>query len=280
MGSPQVELYELMSGFALAAGGANVIMQLSRLPVGRGVAESTVESGRVDRHPIKRLRTTTAYLVIALFGTEDERRELRRQIDRQHAKVVSGPDDPVAYRAFDADLQLWVGACLYKGVEDVHAALWGPPTRQEVDEVLYPVGARLATTLQVREDQWPADRDAFEEYWQEGLKAIEMDDVTRPYLQGIAEVAFLAEPLGPLAGPARLLLRHGAMRTFTLGFLPEPFREELGLAWTPAMQRRFDRSVAAVAAINRRLPGPIRRFPLNLYLWDTRRRIREGIPVI
>ena len=48
------EVTEAMSGLALAAAGANVIMQLAILPVGHGVAKSTVESGRVDKHPIKR----------------------------------------------------------------------------------------------------------------------------------------------------------------------------------------------------------------------------------
>ena len=80
VGSPDVprEIREGMVGLSLAAGGANVIMQLARLPVGRGVAESRVDSGRVDRHPIKRLRTTTAFLLIAMLGTADERTELRR----------------------------------------------------------------------------------------------------------------------------------------------------------------------------------------------------------
>ncbi len=45
-------------GMALLAGPANVIMQLARPGVGYGVLESRVESGRVDRHPIKRARTT------------------------------------------------------------------------------------------------------------------------------------------------------------------------------------------------------------------------------
>ena len=58
----------LMSGMALAAAAANVVMQLSRLPVGHGVVESTVESGRLDKHPIKRTRTTLSYLMIALGG--------------------------------------------------------------------------------------------------------------------------------------------------------------------------------------------------------------------
>ena len=97
-----------MVGLALAAGGANVVMQLARLPVGRGVAESRVDRGRVDRRPIKRLRTTTAYLLIAMLGTEDERAELRRQIDRVHAVVRSRPDDPVAYNAFDPHRRGWI----------------------------------------------------------------------------------------------------------------------------------------------------------------------------
>src|SRR5688572_10515245 len=179
-----------MVGLSLAAGGANVIMQLARLPVGRGVAESRVDSGRVDRHPIKRLRTTTAYLLIAMLGTDAERSALRRQIDRVHAAVRSRPGDPVAYNAFDPELQLWVAACLYKGLEDVHR-LFGPPADEAFfDDVLYPHARRLGTTLQVTEEMWPEDRVAFEAYWKEGLARIEMDDVTRRYLRGIADLRF------------------------------------------------------------------------------------------
>lgn len=273
------EVLRHLSGFALAAGGANVVMQLSRLPVGHGVARSTVDSGRVDRHPVKRLRTTTAYLVVAMLGTDHERDQLRRQIDRVHARVVSGPDDPVGYRALDPELQLWVAACLYKGVEDVHTALYGPPSRALVDEVLYPHGARLATTLQVTDAMWPADRDAFEAYWLDGVARIEMDDVTRPYLRSIAELGFLTAPLGPWGAPLRPLLRRIGP-VLTLGFLPEPFRDELGMAWTPGMQRCFDLVVGTAAAVNGVLPGPLRRFPLNAYLWDTRRRLGAGRPVL
>ncbi len=270
---------DLLSGFALAAGAANVVMQLSRLPIGHGVARSRVDSGRVDKHPIKRLRTTNAYLVIALLGTDAERDQLKAQIDRVHARVVSGSGDPVAYRALDPELQLWVAACLYRGVEDVHTVLHGTPSRRLVDEVLYPNGARLATTLQVCEDQWPVDRDAFETYWQRGLADVAMDDVTRPYLQDIATRAFLFGPLGAWGRPGRWLLRRLGP-SWTMGFLPEPFRSELGLPWTARHQRRFDRNVRVAAAVNRRLPGPLRRFPLNVYLWDTRRRLASGRPVL
>src|SRR6059058_4856927 len=103
---------ELFSRDVIAAsalfGAANVVMQLAVLPVGRGVAESTVDSGRVDRHPFKRQRTTGSYLIVAMLGSEAEREAMRREVNRQHSGVVRGEDEAdVAYNAFDAKLQLW-----------------------------------------------------------------------------------------------------------------------------------------------------------------------------
>jgi uncharacterized protein (DUF2236 family) len=280
-GAPDVprEIRDSMVGLSLAAGGANVVMQLAWLPVGRGVAESRVDSGRVDRHPIKRLRTTTAYLLIAMLGSEDERLELRRQIDQVHAQVRSAPGDPVAYNAFDPELQLWVAACLYKGLEDVHR-LFGPDVDERyLDDVLYPHAQRLGTTLQVKPERWPADRAAFETYWKEGLARIEMDDVTRRYLRGIADLRFVVAPLGVVGRPFAWLLRPLGEH-MTGGFLPEELRDELGLPWDRGRQRRFDRATEVSAALVRHLPRPLRQFPLNLYLRDTRRRIHSGRPVI
>lgn len=260
-----------LSGLALAAAGANVVMQLAQLPVGHGVAKSRVDSGRIDRHPIKRTRTTLAYLVIALYGTEEERAAMRREVNRQHRHVRSEPGDPVAYDAFDAQLQLWVAACLYVGVEDVHTALHGPPDERTA-EVLYAHSSRLATTLQVGEDQWPEDRAAFQRYWDEQVARIDMDDVTRPYLQGIAGAEFVGWPLHVLLGPLSRLL--------TMGFLPPAFRDELRLRWDRRHQAVFDALMRTAAALNGVLPRSVREFPLNVYLWDTRRRIRNGRAIV
>lgn len=57
-GGPRVRSPSMCGGVILAAAGANVIMQMPWLPAGRGVAESAVESGRIDKHPLKRIRTT------------------------------------------------------------------------------------------------------------------------------------------------------------------------------------------------------------------------------
>jgi len=260
-----------LSGIGLAAAGANVIMQLSMLPVGHGVARSRVESGRVDRHPIKRTRTTLAYLAVALLGTDEEREAMRREVDRQHRQVRSQPGDPVPYNAFDTDLQLWVAACLYKGIEDIDR-IAGVRRSEEEAERLYRYCARLGTTLQVRPEQWPADRAAFHRWWGAKVGEIAMDDVTRTYLQGIARADFFGRPWSALLGPMAQLQ--------AVGFLPPEFRDELGLPWTKRHQRAFDRMMATWAAVDRRLPGPVRRFPFNAYLWDTRRRIRRGAPIV
>src|SRR3954447_307613 len=166
-------------------GAANVVMQLAVLPVGRGVAESTVDSGRVDRHPFKRQRTTGSYLIGAMLGAEGQRDAMRREVNRQHSGVVrkEGEAD-VAYNAFDPKLQLWVAACIYVGF-----AVWlelarGPLTEEQRD-AFYQRSARLGTTLQVPEEMWPADREAFAAYCWQAMDDIEMDDVTRGYLRDL-----------------------------------------------------------------------------------------------
>jgi uncharacterized protein (DUF2236 family) len=257
-------------GASLLAASANVVMQLSRLPIGRGVAESRVHSGRADLHPLKRLRTTVGYLAVAAYGTDAELLALRREVNRSHQQVHSRPGDPVAYNAFDPELQLWVAACLHKGGEDLYRILHPQPDPAALDR-FYQYNIRLATTLQVPAAMWPADRQAFERYWQEGVERIEMDEVTRRYLQDLATVAAATRRLGPVGKPLRSLSEF-----FCVGFLPQVFRDELGLPWSPARQRTFDAVVPALVRVSSKLPTLLREFPYNLYLWDTRRRLNAG----
>ena len=170
-----------MLGLGLLAGPANVIMQLARPAVGYGVLESRVESGRVDRHPIKRARTTFTYLAVSTNGTEKQKAAFRRAVNGAHAQVFSTDESPVEYHAFDKDLQLWVGACLYKGVVDVHRLFIGEMDDETADRV-YLQGRALATMLQVPESMWPVDRAAFDRYWQAALDDVHIDDTVREYL--------------------------------------------------------------------------------------------------
>lgn len=258
-------------GARLLAAGANVVMQLALPPVGYGVVESRVASGQLFARPLKRTRTTLGYLAVAMAGSIEEKRHYRQALDTVHAQVRSGPTSPVEYDAFDPELQLWVAACLYVGLEQTSQALFGPLDARAIDE-LYAGAAPLATTLQVPSARWPADRAAFERYWDETLARLRIDDVVGSHLRGVVMLAFLPAPLAAVLAPSH--------RFFTTGFLPPPFREAMRLGWTDRQQRRFDRLTAAIGWAVRWLPRPLRAFPLNVVLRDVRRRIRTGRPLV
>ncbi|MCO5967860.1 oxygenase MpaB family protein [Actinoallomurus soli] len=262
---------EAIVGAALLAGGANVIMQLARPGVGYGVIESRVESGQLHRHPIKRARTTFSYLAVALLGDPDDKTAYRKAVNKAHAQVRSGPSSPVSYNAFDPALQLWVAACLYRGLEDTYEAFIGPLT-PAVRDRLYRSSATLGTTLQVRPRDWPADREAFEKYWREELRHVSIDDPVRRHLLALADLRFLPRPVSALLG--------GFNRFVTTGFLPPEFRAPMGLPWNARDQRRFDRLIAVLRVLTRLQPVALRRFPFNVLLWDVRRRVRTGRPLV
>lgn len=262
-----------LMGLALLAGPANVIMQLARPGVGYGVLESRVESGRVDLHPIKRARTTFTYLAVATTGTDAQKAAFRQAVNRAHAQVYSTPESPVQYNAFDPELQLWVGACLYKGAVDVHRMFIG---ELEDADRHYREGMALGTTLQVPPEMWPADRAAFDRYWRESLDKVHIDDTVRDYLYPIAVGRIRGMTLpGPLQ---RLADKPGLL--ITSGFLPQRFRDEMRLPWDAAKQRRFDRLMAVLRTVNHLMPRVVRRFPFNVLLWDLDRRIRTGRPLV
>lgn len=253
-------------GIGLLAGPANVIMQLARPPVGYGVVESTVESGQLFRHPAKRARTTFTYLAVALLGTDRERELYGSAVNGSHAAVRSTSTSPVAYSAFDRDLQLWVAACLYRGIVDVRVAFLGPDDPETADRV-HAAAAALGTTLQVPAASWPADRAGFDRYWDGALADVAIDDTVRAYLDDMTMLRFLPRPVGALFGPLN--------RFVTAGFLPARFRAEMRWSWGPRQQRRFDRAVRVAGVLVRTLPAPARVFPFNAFLWDLRRRIRS-----
>lgn len=264
-----------MLGLGLLAGPANVIMQLARPGVGYGVMESRVESGRVDRHPIKRARTTFTYLAVSTSGTDEQKAAFRRAVNSAHAEVFSTESSAVEYNAFDKDLQLWVGACLYKGTVDVYRLLVGEMDEPTADRV-YQQGRSLATMLQVPEEMWPPDRQAFDRYWQKSLDEVHIDDAVREYLYPIAASRLpgltLPEPLRGFSEGLSLLI--------TTGFLPQRFRDEMRLPWDAARQQWFDQLMTVLRCVNNLAPSFVRQFPFNLLLKDVDWRIRTGRPLV
>lgn len=256
---------------AFLGGNANVIMQLSHAPVGYGVLESTVDSGKVTLHPIKRLRTTLTYLAVAMLGTEAERAKYREAVNGAHRQVRSTSTSPVRYNAFDPELQKWVAACLYFGTVDLFERMHGP-MGPEVADAVYRDGVHFGSSLQMRPEMWPADRAAFDEYWSKGLADAHIDEPVRRYLRDIIEMKALAKPVRLLFGRSN--------RFFTVGLLPPDLRRQMGYEWTAADERRLDRTLRRIGRVYSHLPPLLREFPVNWCLWDMRRRVRKGTPLV
>ncbi|BBX47212.1 oxygenase MpaB family protein [Mycobacterium cookii] len=266
-----VSVADAMDFWSFAAGAANVIMQLSQPGVGHGVVESKVDSGNLLKHPWKRARTTFQYLAVAVFGDEDDRRAYREAVDTAHRQVKSTPSSPLSYNAFDRNLQMWVAACLFVGLEDSYRMLRGPMTAEQ-SEVFYRSAWTLGTTLQVREDQWPPTRAEFDDYWNQACLSVSMDDTVRGYLQDLIDLKMI-NPL--LRLPFRRLLRF-----LTTGFLAPVFRDALGLSWSPRQQRRFELLFLLVSFVNRFLPPFLRQGGSWVLLGDVRRRVARGAALI
>ena len=273
--SRRSEANDDLMGVALLAGPANVIMELARPGVGYGVLESRVESGRADRHPIKRARTTFTYLAVARRGTDEQKKAYSRAVGRSHAQVYSTPHSPVEYNAFDKDLQLWVAACLYKGGVDVYRIFVGEMDDETADQH-YWEARTLATTLQVPEEMWPADREDFDRYWQESLAKVHIDDAVREYLYPIAVSRIRGVRL---PGPIQRAVEEFNL-LITSGFLPQKFRDEMRFEWNADKQRQFDRLMRAIRFANNLAPRFIREFPFNLVLRDLDWRMRTGRPLV
>ncbi|MGH3362835.1 MAG: oxygenase MpaB family protein [Nocardioides sp.] len=262
---------EHVDGIAgLLAGGANVALQLGHPAVGRGVLERPLRGRNVLEAPFVRGLSTFTYLAVALLGDDHDRERMRAAVNRSHAHVRSGPDSPVVYHAFDPELQLWVAACLYAGMVDVITRMHGPLGDTDAD-ALYAASVRFGSTLQMREDQWPATRAEFEDFWSSRLDSLAYDAEVRAYVVHLLELRHL---------PTWLRLSPvGRFLVFTnRGFLPPVARERLGLGWSAAQERRLARTLRLLGRCYARLPLPLRNFPLNACLWDFRRRTRSGRP--
>jgi uncharacterized protein (DUF2236 family) len=267
----EVSVKDAMDFWSFAAAAANVVMQLASPGVGYGVVESKVDAGSILKHPWKRLRTTSQYLAVAVFGSEEDRAAFRAAVDGAHRQVISTPESPVKYNAFDRELQMWVAACLFVGLEDTYKLLRGEMTAEQAEQ-FYRSAWTLGTTLQVTEDQWPATRVEFDAYWNDACSRVLMDEPVREYLSDLINLRMINPVLGL---PFRPLLKF-----LTIGFLAPVFRDALGVRWSSGKQRRFEWLFLLVAFVNRFLPVFIRQGGSHIVLADVRRRVRAHISLI
>ncbi|MFC9660622.1 oxygenase MpaB family protein [Nocardia sp. NPDC127606] len=260
------QLADALDFWMFAGAAANVAMQFAHQGVAAGVMESQVESGALMVHPWKRLRTTSAYLAVAVLGTDEDKKAMRAAVDVAHRQVRSRPESKVKYNAFDRNLQMYVAAAIYIGFEDTHQLLHGKMTADEL-EVFFQGADTFGTTLQVHPDMWPKTRAEFDEYWLRACEQVVCDDEFRAYIDDLLHLRMIAWPL-------RLTL-GGLLQFLTAGFLPPHFRDQMAIEWTDSDQRRFEHLFLFVGFVNRFIPRFIRFAGTHAMIRDVRRRIRK-----
>ncbi|MFI2229395.1 oxygenase MpaB family protein [Nocardia testacea] len=240
---------------------AVLLLQVAHPVVGAGVADhSEFLSDRWARI-IATAAATRRFS--GLEGADAALAEGRRL--RELHRTISGVDDRGRkYHALNADAYLWVAATGYwagSAVRRRHGQEFAP----EVEDALYAEWTDQARVLRIPERVIPADRTAFDSYFDTMVADLLERNRTTDLLLDLDRHPMPPHPRFPLprwvwnipAVPVAALLR-----LTTAGYLPPPLRDRLGIAWDLGRARRFDALVAALNSVDRVLP-PAVRYPLR-----------------
>ena len=241
----------------IAAGGRSILLQRADPQIGHGVADHS----NFAQRPLDRLNGTLSYVYAIACGTTAEAAHAAARVSRAHKPVQSdGTGAGPAYSAYTPQLQLWVAATLYDSAITMYELIYGPLDEKEADAI-YLQYAELGTALQVPPGLWPANRADFAVYWQRRLGELATDAATRSVAR-----ALLHSPTGPLW----LKLGMPFARFMTIGLLPPRVRDLFELPWSPAAERRFQRTLGVIRTVYPTLPERMRHWPKNHYLRSLR----------
>lgn len=247
----------------LGGGGVAVLLQMALPGVGAGVNRHSNFAYRVE----DRLRTTMTFVYCMAFGTPEEKRAIINMVHEAHS-VVKGQ----GYSADDADLQLWVAATLYACATDIYEKVFGKLDETTADRVYEQYGV-LASSLRVSPEMWPKTRADFWEYWEQMI-ASELritDDA----------MAVKKDLLYNKKMPFFLRMQMPVVRVVTAEWMPVSLREPFG--WKKHSKRRrvgYFFINALVQGIYPNMPLKLRRYPVEFYLKDMRKRMMEQDRII
>lgn len=242
-------------GVLLLGAGRAILLQIANPAVGHGVAGHSDFASR----PLDRMQNTMTYVYAVVYGTEGQLTAVRRQVNRAHVPVrrkAEAESGMPGYSAFDPQLQLWVVATLYDTAITVYERIYGALDEESADRS-YRDYAAVGTALQVPAALWPADRAAFETYWNEQLESLQADDVTRRVAHDL---------LHPTTVPFWLRAGMPLARLITAGLLPAKVRNSFGMPWNAKRQWRFDRTIRWCSVVYPRLPHFLRHGLRDYYL--------------
>lgn len=245
--APRTEVALAREGIVLAGAGAAIALQVAHRSVAAGV---TRHSAFVD-DPLGRLQRTLQYIfAVVLPEAQSVRPTVTDWVQRAHAPV-EGMLHGARYSAADPDTQRWVTATLYWTAEEIRWRIWGEQHPDNA-EAIYRSYAVLGTALGMPEDAWPADRQAFQRYWDRQLATLDVTAEAR---------RIMVELFAARRAPAWLRTAMPVAQFLTAGLLPAQLRSQLDVAWDSTDARREDFLWRSLRGIYPRLPRGLRHAP-------------------
>ncbi|MBN9605954.1 MAG: DUF2236 domain-containing protein [Actinomycetales bacterium] len=232
--SPAFRRYAADASLVLG-GPAAILLQIADPVVGEAVAAHSAFA----TDPMRRLRTTLTFVWAVGLGTATQRARAAAFVNRAH-RGIPGADDP--------DRQLWVAATLARLGVATHELLHGPLDAATAAEV-HAASAELGEVLRVPRGAWPADREAFDRYWEAAVARLEVGEAARR----VASDLFAAR-----AAPWWVRAGMPLGRAITAGLLPASVREAYGLPHRP---RAVAAAIGLVRVLARITPRRLRELP-------------------
>ncbi|MFC9253778.1 oxygenase MpaB family protein [Amycolatopsis thailandensis] len=205
------------------------------------VAHPVVAAGVRDHSdyvedPWTRLMRTAASLSIYIYGGPEGARYEADRLRALHRDFTGVDDDGHRYSALNPRAYAWVHATLVMAPVDTQRFYGTPMTASELDEY-YAQLCDVGRLLGLREQDMPSTWPEFERYYAETIDGFGPNETISTLFETIRTVE---KPLRWL--PDGLWARLRREQMFLLrGALQPALRERLGLQWTDAEQRRFDR---------------------------------------
>jgi uncharacterized protein (DUF2236 family) len=246
-------------------GGRAALLQIAHPFVARAIADHSA----TKQSPLARFHRTFQHVFAMVFGDLEHAIGSARRVHAIHRRIQGaigervGPyDEASRYEANDEEALFWVHATLVDSALAAHDAAVAPLDRA-TRATFYEESRRFARLFGIPDRVMPRTYDAFEEY-------------NRAMWGSLRVCSSAVELAGFLLSPAAIRTQAiaGWYRTMTAGLLPEPIREQLGLAFGPDERRLFDASTRALRRLRRSLPDRLCYLPAYL---DAKRRL-EGKP--
>jgi uncharacterized protein (DUF2236 family) len=243
--------------------GRALLLQIAHPAVAQGVQDHS----DFKQNPFKRLQGTLEATYAVVFGSSELADGVGRRIQHIH-EYVTGP----GYSANDPSNLLWVHATLMDTALRCYEELVEPLSAEDA-ETYYQEMKQVALAFGVGIEHQPETLADFRRYVASTVDEMAVTPVGRDL------AGFILEPRLPLRldVPFTPLLR--LQRLFTLGSLPGPVRQQLGVPWDAGDQARYERARHRVRRVFRATPRPVRtaanRAGGPLLLWMAQRHVRD-----